>query len=189
MVRRPRLAVELPCREYRKYKATFPLAHPPAPPGAPPAAPALRSQRRPLDGGWPCGLVLGDGLPARLGLLGGDCCAGWAAGATRGGTAARGFCPSCAGRRMAQTAAHLVECVIPWGPTRQWVVSVPIPLRYWMSSSKELTAKIHTILRTTISQYYVNQAVKRGVERQKVQPGSVTFIQRFGGAINLMMSS
>jgi Putative transposase len=54
-----------------------------------------------------------------------------------------------------------------------------------MSSSKELTAKIHTILRTTISQYYVNQAVKRGVERQKVQPGSVTFIQRFGGAINL----
>ena len=67
------------CRnqEYRKYKATFPLAHPLAPPGAPPAAPALRSQRRPLDGGgWPCGLVLGDGLPARLGLLGGDCPSG-----------------------------------------------------------------------------------------------------------------
>src|SRR5947199_4653211 len=97
----------------------------------------------------------------------------------------RGFCPSCAARRMAQTAAHLVECVIPWVPTRQWVVSVPIPLRYWMASSKELTAKIHTISRTTISQYYVNQAVKRGVERQQVQPGSVTFIQRFGGAINL----
>src|SRR6267142_1504370 len=31
----------------------------------------------------------------------------------------RGFCPSCAGRRMAQTAAHLVEQVMPW---------VPIPL-------------------------------------------------------------
>ena len=42
----------------------------------------------------------------------------------------RGFCPSCAGRRMAQTAAHLVEQVIPWVPTRQWVVSVPVPLRY-----------------------------------------------------------
>ncbi len=38
------------------------------------------------------------------------------------------FCPSCAGRRMAQTAAHLVECVMPWVSTRQWVVSVPIPL-------------------------------------------------------------
>jgi hypothetical protein len=44
---------------------------------------------------------------------------------------------------------------------------------------------IHTILRTTIAQYYVNQAVTRGSERQKVQPGSVTLIQRFGGAINL----
>jgi hypothetical protein len=97
----------------------------------------------------------------------------------------RGFCPSCAGRRMAQTAAHLVERVIPWVPTRQWVVSVPIPLRYWMAASQDLTAKIHTLLRTTIAQYYVHQAVTRGSERQKVQPGSVTFIQRFGGALNL----
>src|SRR5437773_1587787 len=48
----------------------------------------------------------------------------------------RGFCPSCAGRRMAQMAAHLVECVIPWVPTRQWVVSVPVPLRYWMAGSQ-----------------------------------------------------
>ena len=47
----------------------------------------------------------------------------------------RGFCPSCAGRRMAQTAAHLVEQVIPWVATRQWVVSVPIPLRYWMAAA------------------------------------------------------
>jgi hypothetical protein len=66
---------------------------------------------------------------------------------------------------------HLAERVIPWVPTRQWVVSVPIPLRYWMSSSKDLTATVHTIIRTTVVQYYVNQAVKRGVERQKVQRG------------------
>jgi hypothetical protein len=97
----------------------------------------------------------------------------------------RGFCPSCAARRMAQTAAHLVTCVIPWVPTRQWVVSVPVPLRYWMAGSQELTAQVHTIVRTTIAQYYVNQAVKGGRERQQVQPGSVTFIQRFGSALNL----
>ena len=97
----------------------------------------------------------------------------------------RGFCPSCAARRMAQTAAHLVECVIPWVPTRQWVVSVPIPLRYWMASSQELTAKVHTIIRTTIGQYYVHQAVTRGLERANVHPGSVTFLQRFGSALNL----
>jgi putative transposase/transposase-like zinc-binding protein len=97
----------------------------------------------------------------------------------------RGFCPSCAARRMAQTAAHLVECVIPWVPTRQWVVSVPVPLRYWMASSQDLTAQVHTIIRTTIGQYYVNQAVTRGFERANLQPGSVTFIQRFGSALNL----
>jgi hypothetical protein len=86
---------------------------------------------------------------------------------------------------MAQQAAHLVEQVIPWVPTRQWVVSLPIPLRYWMASSRELTAKVHTIIRRTIGQYYVNQAVKQGATRASVQPGSVTFLQHFGGSINL----
>ena len=97
----------------------------------------------------------------------------------------RGFCPSCAGRRMAQQAAHLVEQVLPWVPTRQWVVSVPIPLRYWMAPSRELTARVHTIIRRTIAQYYVKQSVKQGATRTSVQPGSVTFVQRFGGSINV----
>src|SRR5712692_3330619 len=86
---------------------------------------------------------------------------------------------------MAQTTAHLVERVIPWVPTRQWVVSVSIPLRYWMAASQDLSATVHTIMRTTIGQYYVNQAVTRGFERANIQPGLVTFIQRFGSAINL----
>ncbi len=97
----------------------------------------------------------------------------------------RGFCPSCAGRRMAQMAAHLVEEVIPWVPTRQWVVSVPIPLRYWTAPSRELTARAHTIIRRTIGQYYVNKAVQQGATRAAIQPGSVTFLQRFGGSINV----
>jgi hypothetical protein len=82
---------------------------------------------------------------------------------------------------MAQTAAHLVEGVIPWVPTRQWVVSVPIPLRYWTAPSRDLTAQVHGMIRTTIAQFYVNQAVKRGAERQKVQPGSVTFYNDLAG--------
>src|SRR5215813_9697861 len=96
----------------------------------------------------------------------------------------RGCCPSCAGRRMAQTAAHLVEGVIPWVPTRPWVVSVPMPLRYWTAPSRDLTAQVQTIIRTTIAPFYVNQAVKRGAKRHNVQPGSVTFLQRFGGSLN-----
>jgi ribosomal protein S27E len=35
----------------------------------------------------------------------------------------RGFCPSCGARRMAETAAHLVDHVIPPVPVRQWVLS------------------------------------------------------------------
>src|SRR5262249_28970125 len=97
----------------------------------------------------------------------------------------RGFCPSCAGRRMAQTAAHLVEQGVPWVPTRQRVGSVPVPLRDPLAGGQELTAKVHTIMRTTIGQYYINQAVQRGMERATVHPGSVTFIQRFGSALNL----
>lgn len=41
----------------------------------------------------------------------------------------RGICPSCTRRRMADTAAHLVDRVLPEEPYRQWVLSVPKPLR------------------------------------------------------------
>jgi ribosomal protein S27E len=36
----------------------------------------------------------------------------------------RGFCPSCGARRMSQTAAHLVDHVIPHVPVRQWALSL-----------------------------------------------------------------
>ena len=41
-------------------------------------------------------------------------------------------CPSCNARRMEQTAAHLVDHVFPHLPVRQWVLSVPKRLRYFM---------------------------------------------------------
>jgi len=41
----------------------------------------------------------------------------------------RGFCPSCTGRRMADTAARLVDNVFPRTPVRQWVLSLPMELR------------------------------------------------------------
>jgi hypothetical protein len=44
---------------------------------------------------------------------------------------------------------------------------------------------VHTIVRTTSGQYYVNQAVTQGHERAHVHPGSVTFLQRFGSALNV----
>ena len=44
----------------------------------------------------------------------------------------RGLCPSCTTRRMAETAAHLSDHVFPRLPVRQWVLSVPKRLRYYM---------------------------------------------------------
>ena len=41
--------------------------------------------------------------------------------------------PSCGARRMADSAAHLVDGVLPEKPVRQWVLSVPFQLRYLCS--------------------------------------------------------
>jgi hypothetical protein len=42
---------------------------------------------------------------------------------------ARAVCPSCLGRRMSAGALNLVEHVLPDVPLRQFVVTVPFPLR------------------------------------------------------------
>ena len=41
----------------------------------------------------------------------------------------RDVCPSCATRRMVETAAHMVDQVLPRLPFRQWVLSVPKRVR------------------------------------------------------------
>ena len=44
----------------------------------------------------------------------------------------RGFCPSCSSRRMHSRSIHLEENVIPPVPMRQWVVTLPFKLRFWL---------------------------------------------------------
>ncbi|MES9905662.1 MAG: transposase zinc-binding domain-containing protein [Sedimenticola sp.] len=44
----------------------------------------------------------------------------------------RGVCPSCNTKRMVETAAHLVDHIIPQVPVRQWVISLPKRLRYFL---------------------------------------------------------
>jgi DNA-directed RNA polymerase subunit RPC12/RpoP len=50
----------------------------------------------------------------------------------------RGVCPSCNARRMVETAAHLTDRVVPSLPLRQWVLSVPKRLRYFLERDAEL---------------------------------------------------
>jgi hypothetical protein len=49
----------------------------------------------------------------------------------------RGVCPSCNTRRMAETAAHRVDHVLPRLPVRQWVLSLPKRLRYHLQHDRE----------------------------------------------------
>jgi hypothetical protein len=50
----------------------------------------------------------------------------------------RGFCPSCGGRRMVERAAHLVDAVLPDVPVRQWVLTLPLRLRYRLAWDHDL---------------------------------------------------
>ena len=50
----------------------------------------------------------------------------------------RGFCPSCGGRRMAETAALLVDELLPRQPIRHWVLSLPFALRYLLATRPEV---------------------------------------------------
>jgi len=54
----------------------------------------------------------------------------------------RGLCPSCTTRRMAETAAHLVEHVFPQVPVRQWVVTFPRRLRHFLHRDPALLGQV-----------------------------------------------
>lgn len=95
----------------------------------------------------------------------------------------RGFCPSCCARRMAEASAHLVGNVLPYVAYRQFVISFPIPLRYWLQTNKDLYSKIHAIIIKHIHRYYKMKA--EGIGIKEPTPGSISFTQRWGSALNL----
>ena len=94
----------------------------------------------------------------------------------------RGFCPSCGARRMSQTAAHLLDHVIPHVPVRQWVLSLPIPLRLLLAAQPKLVTPVLQVVHRVITRFLLKQA---GVKTDEADSGAVTLIQRFGSAANL----
>jgi len=95
----------------------------------------------------------------------------------------RGFCASCSAKRKAETAAHLIDNVLPHTAYRQWVTTFPHSLRFWMAASRQLTNRVHQLVTAMITRYYVNAAEELGIKDP--QAGGVTFVQRFGSALNL----
>jgi hypothetical protein len=99
----------------------------------------------------------------------------------------RGVCPSCNGRRMAQTAAHLVDRVIPPVPVRQWVISVPKRLRCFLADRPEAVTALTAIFLDEIERLLRDAAaVSCDGSPPSAQPrlGAVSFLHRFGSALN-----
>jgi hypothetical protein len=85
---------------------------------------------------------------------------------------------------MADTAAHLVDRVFPEVPIRQWVLSLPFALRYRLAYDSRLVSDVLRIFMQVVFSSLRRRARKReGI--QKAQCGAVTFVQRFGGSLNL----
>jgi hypothetical protein len=85
---------------------------------------------------------------------------------------------------MADTAAHLVDRVLPEVPVRQWVLTLPYPLRYRCAYDAKLTsAVLRAFLRALFAE--LRRRARRQWGPRAEQCGSVTFIQRFGSALNL----
>jgi hypothetical protein len=85
---------------------------------------------------------------------------------------------------MADTAAHLVDHVIPWVPVRQWVLSLPFKLRYRAAYDSELMAGILNIfIRTVFGD--LRRRARESFGLTRTQCGAVTFVQRFNSALGL----
>jgi len=95
----------------------------------------------------------------------------------------RGFCPSCMARRMAATAARLSDEILPAVAVRQWVLSLPIEIRYRLAYDGRLISAFLALFLRVVQAWYRQQARAQGYTDARC--GSVTFVQRFGSALNL----
>jgi hypothetical protein len=83
---------------------------------------------------------------------------------------------------MSETAAHLVDSVLPAKPIRQWVLSFPFQIRLCLAVQPKVMARALAIAHSAISNYYRKKA---GLPKTESMAGAVTLIQRFGGSLNL----
>ena len=95
----------------------------------------------------------------------------------------RTACPSCAGRRMANTGAAIVDRVLPDVPIRQFVLSLPFELRKLAAFKAGVLTALGRILVDTVFASYVGRAERDGVTGGRC--GAINFVQRFGSSVNL----
>lgn len=83
---------------------------------------------------------------------------------------------------MVESAALLVDEVLPEQPMRQWVLSFQFQLRFLFASRPEIMGQVLGIVYRVIATHLVK---KTGHTHPVAKTGAVTLIQRFGSALNL----
>jgi len=67
-------------------------------------------------------------------------------------------------------------------PVRQWVLSLPIPLRLLLAAQPKLVTPVLQVVHRVIKRHLLGQA---GLKADETDSGAVTLSQRFGSAANL----
>jgi hypothetical protein len=84
---------------------------------------------------------------------------------------------------MTERAAHLIDHVLPRAPVRQWVPSFPFELRHRIAWDHKLCRAVLGVYMRALRGFYRKRAKALGYRDGRT--GTVTVIQRFGGALNL----
>ncbi len=66
----------------------------------------------------------------------------------------RGFCPRCAGRRMASRSARWVDALFPYVAVRQWVLTVPWRRRWELARHPGLVRGVGGVLQRELARFY-----------------------------------
>jgi hypothetical protein len=86
---------------------------------------------------------------------------------------------------MAETAAHLSDHVFPRLPVRQWVLSVPKRLRYFMQrAGVVLNMVLRFQLKVIAQSLQANSPGAANVSKVALHIGAVAFIHGFGSSLN-----
>ena len=95
----------------------------------------------------------------------------------------RSICPSCMARRMADTAAHLVDHVLPLAPYRQWTLSLPHDVRLLVVRNPDLLGRVLQLFLRAVFAYQRRRARQDGIKDP--MPGAVTMLQFWGSVLQL----
>jgi len=96
---------------------------------------------------------------------------------------ARAVCPSCLGRRMNEGALNLVDHVLPDVAIRQWVLTMPFPLRLPLAFDGKLLGQVVRIFTDTVAGWYRQRHIERGLPTG--ESGALTVIQRANSDLRL----